>query len=160
MKLIPLTRGKYAKVDDEDFEYLNQFKWCVQGKYAGRLSSRKFGKRSMILMHREILHTPNGMLTDHIDEDGLNNQKYNIRVCTSSQNAANIKMRKANTSGFRGVRLDKRAKIKKWRVDIRNVCMKLYVGHFYSKEEAARAYDKKATELFGKFARLNFPIGE
>jgi len=93
MKEILLTQGKVALVDDEDFESLNAFKWHAKKShnafYAMRNSPRINGKRHHIRMHREIINTPDGMETDHIDRNGLNNQRSNLRVVTNQQNQFN-----------------------------------------------------------------------
>lgn len=153
MKKIPLTQGKYAIVDDIDFEYLNQWKWTFHNlEYAYRKDSKD--NRKNILMHRAILKTPTGKLTDHVNGNGLDNRRGNLRVCTSSQNQKNQRKNKANTSGFKGVSWDKERK--KWAAYI-NANGRLYhLGRFSIKRVAAEAYDKAAKKLHGEFARLNF----
>jgi hypothetical protein len=91
MKRIKLTQGKYALVDDEDFESLNKYKWYFHQGYAIRNTKMKFGKRTTIFMHRIITNCPKGKDVDHINMNGLNNQKYNMRVCKRSQNITNDK---------------------------------------------------------------------
>ena len=157
MKRIPLTQGKVALVDDDFYEYLNQFKWCVKKNrdtfYAIRHVMKK-GNTKRIWMHREILNSPEGMLTDHRDGDGLNNQRSNLRVCSHVQNNRNRRMRLDNSSGYKGVQWRKDRE--KWRAIIK-VGQKLkHIGNFTSKIEAAKAYDKAAKKYFGKFAKLNF----
>ena len=147
MKKIQLTKGFVTLVDDEDFELLSQWEWSYKGGYACK---RKQGKN--IWMHRLIIETPQGMQTDHIDGDGLNNQRNNLRVCTWSQNQANRGKQKNNTSGYKGVCWDKREK--KWRVTICSDGIRYHVGLFVSKTEAARAYNKKAQELHKDFANV------
>ncbi len=110
MKLIPLSQGKYAKVDDEDFEYLSQWKWYFNSGYAVR------GCEKRILMHRIILETPDNLLTDHINRDKLDNRRSNLRVATKSLNNFNTKIRKDNTSGVKGIYWSKLHS--KWRVTI------------------------------------------
>ena len=103
MKSIPLTRGKFALVDDEDYEYLNQWKWfCAHGR-----AVRGGGyKKKSVFMHRVILNTPDGYHTDHIDSNPLNNQKSNLRVCTIAENNRNQGRRKDNRSGYKGVNME------------------------------------------------------
>src|SRR4030066_2184242 len=114
MKEIKLTRGKVAIVDDEDYEWINQWKWHCNGQgYAERHCDIP-GKRTMIKMHRLILNTPNGMETDHINHNRLDNRKSNLRVRTRSQNAINTPIRSSNTSGKKGV--DWKKNVGKWRV--------------------------------------------
>ena len=145
MKKIKLTKGKYALVDDKDFNWLSQRRWHYSVGYAMRRD-----KNIILLMHRIILNTPKGLETDHLNENRLDNRRKNLRICTKSQNIMNKGFQKNNTSGFKGVfwRKDR----SKWKVRIGQK----YVGLFSDKIQAARAYDRKAKELFGEFARLNF----
>lgn len=111
MKKIPLTKGQVALVDDEDYEMVSRYKWYTQDinktLYAQRMIVTKgTGKRVTMFMHRLIMNTPQGMDTDHIDRNGLNNQKSNLRICTRTQNLLNRGMLKSNTSGYKGVYLD------------------------------------------------------
>ena len=157
-KEIPLTQGKFALVDDDMFEYLNQWKWfAYQGKYGKWYARRNEGKRPfrrIIHMHRVVSNTSDGMETDHRDGDGLNNQRYNLRDSTHSQNIANITKRSDNTSGYKGVHWHKHRK--KWASQIRVAGKKISLGYYDSAEEAARAYDRAALKYFGPYAVLNF----
>jgi len=157
MKRIKLTQGKWALVDDSDFERLNQWKWFAdkQGNtfYAVRNSATINGKQTRIRMHRVIMNTHEGMETDHADRNGLNNQKHNLRICTKSQNRMNRKKYVKNSSKYKGVTWAKYAK--KWRARIQINIKAIFLGHFLLEEEAALAYNKKAKELFGEFAYLN-----
>ncbi len=152
MKEIKLTQGKVALVDDEDFERINQFKW-----YAHKIREMWYATRSStrFYMHRVIMNAPSGMLVDHKDRDGLNNQKYNLRVTTNAKNLWNQGKHKDNTSGYKGVSFDKKSK--KWLVQIRvNDGNARHLGYFDTVEEGAHAYDRAAKELHGEFAYLNF----
>lgn len=153
MKLIPLSQGKFSKVDDDDFEMLSSHKWHYRNGYALR-SVWKGLVRGHIYMHAEITGCPSGMETDHIDRDGLNNQRFNLRVCLPFQNKRNVGIRKDNTSGYKGVSLDKRRNT--WCASIRFEERLIHIGSYKSKEEAALAYDEFASKLFGEFAVLNF----
>ena len=158
MKKIPLTRGKFTLVDDEDYSFLMQWKWqCAAGGYAIRTeySKNEFGKRvqKTIWMHRVILKTPNGMSTDHIDCDKLNNQKSNLRYCTHGENMMNFSIKRNNTSGFKGVHWDKRER--KWVARIGVNGKKKLIGYFSCKIQAAKAYNEFAKVHFGEFAKLN-----
>lgn len=163
MKKIPLTQGKVALVDDEDFERINQFKWHCHGHKATKnrgpldyaLRNIRIGsRRTTRLMHREILNlTPEDPGVDHWDRNGLNNQKTNLRPASQSQNLMNQLPGRSNT-GYKGVFVDRRCKkIFGARVTFNGQCH--YTSFFDTPEEAALAYNKKAIELFGEFARLN-----
>jgi hypothetical protein len=161
MKTIPLTKGKVAIVDDADYERLRQYSWSARKPkgywYAARWRrSNEPPGSCIILMHRFLLDAPAGVLVDHRDGDGLNNRRSNIRTATHSQNSHNRKMHVTNTSGFKGVvRNNKRGR--PWLARIALNRRQMYIGVFDTPEEAARAYDRKAKELHGEFARLNFP---
>lgn len=149
MKTIPLTQGKFAIVDDEDYPELSKYKWYIARGYAVRGFKGK-----TIFMHKNILNTPNGFQTDHINHNGLDNKRCNLRICTASQNQQNRQHRPDGSSKYKGVWWDKVRK--KWKSQIKhNNCM-IYLGYFISEKEAAKMYDIKAIELFGEFAYLNF----
>lgn len=162
-KEIYLTRGKVAIVDDEDYERLKQYHWRAlvtpHSTYANRSvlhgRRRRRGEKSCVLMHREIMNCQPGEEVDHKDGNGLNNQKSNLRKCTSSQNKANRRREKDNRSGYKGVCWHSLSG--KWmaRVGVNN--KSVYLGLYTTAEEAAKARDKAALEHFGEFARLNFP---
>lgn len=160
MKEIPLTHGYVALVDDEDYDWLMQWKWHLtkQG-YAGTRAGK-----TQILMHRLITRAAKGQEVDHKNLNKLNNQRSNIRVCTPAQNKTNrtkqinIKKPARETmqygySKFKGVCRHQ----KKWRARIKVGDKKIHIGLFATAEEAARAYDHIAFQHFGEFARLNFP---
>lgn len=159
MKKIQLTKGKVALVDDEDYQYLSQFKWqALKGRhtyYAVRQEWISGKNRSKcIYMHREILGLNNPKdHCDHGDGDGLNNQRFNIRKCSNNQNRFNMRHRDVGTSKFRGVCFDKR--VKKWRSRVNKDKKAHELGFFNTQEDAAKAYNFKAIELFGEFANLN-----
>ena len=157
MKLIKLTQGKFAKVDDEDFEYINQWKWHAQKDRNGYYACRGVfnGKNmSKVMMHRIINKTPLGLVTDHIDHDTLNNQKNNLRSCTQAQNTANkSKHKKKTSSKYLGVCL---IDGKYWTAALFHNGKRKHIGSFKTEEQAAKAYDMVAIEIFGEFANLNF----
>jgi hypothetical protein len=154
-KLIPLTQGKFAIVDADDYDWLNRYKWCVAKKrhifYAAR---RTNGEK--ISMHRVIMGATKGLLIDHKDGDGLNNRKSNLRLCTIAQNNRNSRPWQNSTSKYKGVSWSKSCR--KWQARIRPNRRTIYLGLFDNEIEAAVAYDRKAEELFGEFAYLNFPL--
>jgi hypothetical protein len=153
MKEIKLTRGKIALVDDLDFEWLNQFKWFVltgtHTFYAGRWT----GKQT-IRMHREILNISDNLEVDHIDHNGLNNQRFNLRAASRSQNKCNSR-KFHGMLPYRGVEYIPKTGKYRARITLNNKAFNL--GHFHSAVNAAAKYDQKAEELFGEFATLNFP---
>ena len=156
VKEIPLTKGQVALVDDEDFEWLSQHVWIVKRSDRGYLYARTSTTKGGIYMHRLLLNAPEGMQVDHINHNGLDNRRQNMRLCTNSQNSYNsLAHRKPKTSHFKGVCWHKSTQ--KWLAQIGIDWKRLHLGIFDSEEDAAKAYDAKAIELFGEFALLNFP---
>ncbi len=167
MKEISLSQGKVALVDDDDYERVNQYKWHVRkfGNifYASRnirlrscKEARETGlpERTIVLMHRFIMNTPDDKDVDHINHGGTDNRKENLRECTPSQNGGN-RLLQNGTSKYKGICWDRATD--KWMARIRYKQKQIYLGRFINELEAARTYDKKAGELFGEFAYLNFP---
>jgi hypothetical protein len=150
MKEIELTQGKVAVIDDEDAESVSQRKWFYYNGYAWA----KFNGKAVSL-HRFIMNALPGELVDHADLDRLNCQRSNLRHCSYQQNRANARRNKVNKTGFKGV-YPTRRKQKPFRAAIKFSGNTIYLGCFGTPEEAARAYDEKAKELFGEFARTNF----
>ena len=149
MKEICLTQGLITLVDDEDYEYLSQWKWYPKKRgntcYAWASMDRK-----TILMHRFILDTPKGIFTDHIDFNGLNNQRNNLRFCTAIQNNAH-REKWGTKSKYKGVNPFG----KRYRAQI---CIKgkpTHLGYFNTEEEAALKYNEFAVIVQGEFAVLN-----
>jgi len=151
MREIELSRDKVAIVDDDMFDYLNQWKWHYHNcGYAGRLTSRKLGKRTTILMHRVVIGTPDSMQTDHINHNTLDNRRENLRICTASQNSANIPVPDNNTSGVKGVCWHKGRD--KWLARIKYHGRTVHLGSFANLDDAAEAYANSARKYFGEFA--------
>lgn len=155
-KLIKLTQGKTAIVDDEDYEWLMGWKWsATEGPYTcyAKTSEIIEGKKITIRMHRMILGAKHGDEVDHRNHNGLDNQRSNIRIATKNQNMRNRAPNTKGTSKFKGVYLYKRTG--RWAARIRVLSNLIYLGSFQDEIEAARAYDKAALKCFGEFALTN-----
>lgn len=159
-RTIPLTRGYVAIVDDEDYQWLRQWRWGVwayeRRAYAVRNLYLGNQRQSRVRMHREILQAPEGMLVDHIDGNGLNNRRSNLRLATHKENARNSrKSIGVSSSTYKGVAYEKETG--QWRARIRDDNGLVYIDRYHSEEAAACAYDLAAVRCHGEFARLNFP---
>lgn len=160
MKRIALNRGLFAIVDDQDFDLVSRYNWYAvpadqnaEKFYAGTSrGTGKSGRSRCIRMHRLILEPPSDMLVDHINGDGLDNRRSNIRVADLTQN--NINRTFENPLGFRGVERMKEGNFRA-KINCRGVVTR--TGRFETVEDAARAYDALAIKLHGEFAMLNFP---
>ena len=152
MKVIKLTKGRFTLVDDQDHEKFSKVKWCVSNGYTARgVGGRK--NRKTLLLHKEIMGTPKGMDTDHINGDKLDNRRENLRVATRSQNMANLPNPINNKSGYKGVIWYKRDS--NWRAFIKVNYKQVHLGYFKDKVEAAKAYNLAALEKYGEYAFLN-----
>lgn len=144
-----------ALVDDEDYEYLSQWKWCAMKAkhtfYAVRGASIE-SKSTTIFMHWDVM---GGKGIDHKDHNGLHNWRYNLRFCTQGQNLMNLSKRKNTSSTYKGVSFNNQTS--KWQAYIQIKGRKIHIGYFIPEIEAALAYDARAKELFGDWAYLNFP---
>ncbi len=163
VKRIPLTKGQFAIVDDEDYERINAHKWhsnwdvSSRAFRAVRSTSRTTGRRKTVMMHREIMNAPAGACVDHINHNPLDNRKVNLRLCSKGQNNFNQRLRRDNKSGFKGVYFDKSAG--KWGTEFQSKGEQCYIGLFTSALDAALAYDARITEAFGEFAMTNKKLG-
>jgi hypothetical protein len=161
MKTIPLTRGQFALVDDEDFERVSKLKWyalkCIRdGQVCWYGARTRPGHRTMLL-HRFVMDAPSGVKVDHKDGNGLDCRRHNLRLCTNAQNSANSSKKKG-TSSYKGVYLDKDGPAKnRWVASIMANNTYTWLGRHETEEEAARAYDSAARAKFGEFACVNFP---
>jgi hypothetical protein len=150
-RVIPLSDGSYAYVDAADYEWLSQWAWSVVGGgYATRNNNGK-----TVLMHRQIMRPPRGKFVDHKDGNRANNCRSNLRVCTRKENMRNLRKQNGTVSRFKGVTYCKRTD--KWFARCWYKGGDHYLGSFDDEVEAARAYDRRAVEMLGEFARLNFP---
>lgn len=159
MKRIPLTQGKFALVDDGDFDFLSQWKWRHSKGYAVRNRTRSDGCGStQISMHQQIMWMAGHdfQQVDHKDLNRLNNRRFNLRPATKLQNNLNRARQSNNQCGFKGVYWERPYGTRRgrWRMKI-TIGDKKKTGSFTTKEEASRAYAKAAKELHGEFARIN-----
>lgn len=156
MREIPLVNGRgVALVDDEDYERLADHRWYTsRGRYAYRVE--KDSSRRKVYMHRDVLLPPAGTPIDHIDGNGLNNQRANLRTCTHRENCRNTRARRGakRTSAFKGVG---RTYDGRWRAFVVTAGRMRHLGRFETETDAAKAFDEAARCLHGQFARLNFP---
>lgn len=153
MKIISLSRGMVAFIDDEDYDRVSALKWHYDGRYALGNVKTENGTWIKVRMHRFILNTPTGVEVDHINHDMLDNRKQNLREANRQQNASNRNTPANNSSGYKGVCWSKKAK--KWQASVQISGVRLHLGTFESKEEAATAYDEATKTHNGKFAKTN-----
>lgn len=157
MKLIPLTQGYETIVDDADYPALQVYSWCYKRcgtlQYAAR-GTKNNGLQKTILMHRAILNAPDGIEVDHINGNGLDNRRCNLRLVSSSQNHFNQRKQQRQTSSqYKGVYWHQRDKV--WMARIQAFGSDHYIGSFRSEREAALAYNKAAIKFHGEYAKLN-----
>lgn len=150
MREIALTQGKVAIVDDEDFEYLNHWKWYCSSRGYARSNAWDGKKGYTISMHRLVNHTPNGYQTHHVNGDTLDNRKSNLRTVTATQHhQSNQRLGINNHSGYRGVGWNKNTH--KWRARIQKDGKLIHLGLFDTPQEANKTYLQAAKELYGEF---------
>jgi len=167
VRFVPLTKGLFARVDVADFADVSRWNWCAtkggaSDRYSkndkwyaarGRTPKEKAatGRKAVVLLHRYILKVGPKQKIDHVDRDGLNNRRKNLRLATNAENAMNMPAR--NATGFKGVSRHKNG----WRAVIKHNYRNINLGSFDTKEDAARAYDAAAIRLHPEHALLNFP---
>ncbi len=150
MKYIQLSQEYKAIVDDCDYEHLSQWKWFAHKEGKVVYAYRKIkGTGKLEAMHRCILKPPKGYIVDHVDHNGLNNQRFNMRVCTRSQNAWNVGKRSHNTSGYKGVHVSKDGNI-----TAKITCNKkvIRLGSFSTRNDAYSAYCIASKMYHGEYA--------
>jgi hypothetical protein len=158
---IHMAQPKYAKVDPADYKRLRGYEWLAKkGRssfYARRRAAgSKAGKEALIYLHQEVIEVPEGMVVDHINHDGMDNRRANLRAATYSQNLCHRKKRSgAKQSKYKGIYW--RKKNRKWQAVITFDRKKIYLGYFRNEIDAAKAYDRAAMKYHGEFASLNFP---
>lgn len=148
MKKIPLGRGQFAIVDDEDYELVAQFKWHTMANS----NSHHVYAATKLRMHRLIVKPPPGYMVDHINGDTLDNRRCNLRICTNAQNQQNTQSR-GGTSQYKGVSFQ--VKSGKWMAAFQFDGVRYYCGAWDTEEDAAKAVDKKRSEVCGDFASKN-----
>jgi hypothetical protein len=154
MKTIPLSKGMVAVVDDEDYAALSKYKWHCNGVYAARnaymekhLRKRKYQQRR-VWMHREIMQTPPHLECDHINRNPLDNRRVNLRNCTPSENGVNRNRRRGST-GVIGVA---KRNYDQFQAYISHNKIKVYLGNFYTLEEAVQARRMAEIKYHGRFS--------
>lgn len=158
MKKVFIGKSKYlrfdhALVDDEDYHYINQWRWHSDNKgYAVRRVNRN-GRKAVVYMHREIMQTPEGKVTDHVNGNKIDNQKTNLRICSDGENKRNRGASIANPTGLKGAYWQ--SQIGRWYSRIQLNRKSIYLGTFDTAELAAEAYDVAAEKYHGEYARLN-----
>jgi hypothetical protein len=158
---VPLTHGLCAIVDAEDISLVEKYRWYARAgrktNYACTWVRRGNGVVSKPPMHRVILNEPDGLEVDHVNGNGLDNRRSNLRICTHDQNTRNRRSKKSGTSSrFIGVRWNKQSR--KWIAAYETGGRERYLGSFDKEEDAARVRDKAVAREWGEFARLNFPL--
>ena len=160
MKHIPLGRtGLTALVDDDDYDRLiGMGNWTVVRAATTTYACRQYrdpdtGRLTSVQMHQVVAGYT---FVDHVNGDGLDNRRTNLRPADHSLNGANRRLGSNNTSGYKGVSRHKT----RWQAVLRAKGQRYYLGSYATAEQAARAYDAAAAEHFGPYARLNFPRQE
>lgn len=165
-RLVPLTQGKFAIVDEEDYEISARFPWYIQNTrrssyaickmYIGSIGGKSCS--AYMSLHRLIMRPASGMDIDHLNHNGLDCRKKNMRICTRQQNACNRRSNrqvKEKSSLYKGVSWHKR--LRQWQSGIAVNKRDVHLGYFDLEIDAAKAYDRVAIAHFGEFAHTNFP---
>ena len=161
MKTIPLTKGYFTKVDEDDYEKYALVRWFVDinkhGIPRARREVKVNGKIKVLSLSREIMNAPKDKIVDHINHDTLDNRKCNLRICTLKENMMNKLKYKNNDSGYKGVSYMGKAsrRLKKWKMKLNKNGITVAKAYFDTKEDAARAYTEMAIKHYGEYAVLN-----
>jgi len=153
---IPLTQGRVALVDAADYPWLSRYHWFCSGTKHGSCYAATHIHGKVVTMHRLIMNPPPGMWVHHLDDNGLNNCRDNLCLCTPQENARRHRRRTNAATPFLGV-FQRKEVLDKWYAKVEAGRQRAYLGPFNTAIEAARARDREAIELHGGFARLNFP---
>jgi len=153
MREIPLTKGMVTIIDDDDYELVSQYKWCVRTSEKGRYYAGRNTGSNNVYLHRWLLNAQFGIEVDHINGNTLDNRRSNLRLCTRVGNGRNGRKHRLyrSTSKYKGVYWS----VNKWQAQIRVGRERFNLGRFTNEEEAARAYNEAASKYYGEFARLN-----
>jgi len=152
MRKVSLTNGGVSLVDDQDFSKVSGYKWFrKRNDYNGEVAVTTGRPREYL--HRLVMEAPKGMNIDHINGNGLDNRRKNLRICTPAENSRNSKIYSNNTSGFKGLTWHKGSK--RWIVRLTKNYKRIHIGYFTDVLEAAKAYNAAAIKHFGGFAKLN-----
>jgi len=156
MRPIYLTQRRVTLVDDADYDWLSQWRWFAHRDHRTFYARRgiwRNGTTTIVKMHRLILDAPPGSETDHINGNGLDNRRCNLRLCSTAENQYNSRKRLGTSSRYKGVSRHR----KQWRAMIKVQGRSIHLGCFGDEEAAACAYDEAARQSFGRFACINFP---
>lgn len=152
MKKISLNRGEYTLVDDKDFDLVIKTRWYLhESKNGKKYAYANSGNKTSILLHRLIMNPPRGLEVDHINGNGLDNRRKNLRICTHAENNRNKGLQSNNTSGYKGVSWN----MGQWCAQVYKNNKRVYSKRFKDIKEAAKAYNTQAIKYYGEFAVLN-----
>jgi hypothetical protein len=155
--ILELNKGQTCQIDKEDLWKIARYTWfarLIAGRPYVMTSAYENGRHKRIMLHRLIMDAQKGVVVDHINGDGLDNRKSNLRICSHRQNILNQKKSKLGSSQFKGVR--RYVRFNKWGAQITVHGKQIHLGVFETEDEAARAYDEASLKYFGDFSRLNF----
>ena len=152
MKYIKLTKNKQAIIDNEDYKRVSRYKWTYHDMGYAYRQTWKDGHYTAILLHRFVMKVDSKQHIDHINHDGLDNRKSNLRIATQGQNLQNTSIRSDNTTGYKGVWFNKARNIFQAYIQLNH--KHRYLGRANTAQEAYELYKEGAKELFGEFANI------